>query len=144
MDPSHDVSPHSSKDSARAVDVGAVLDAKHSDKPDAVVDLVQDAERAAPREVDPFEFIVRCLTGAVRVVQERPSDELDDRRGNGVGQRVLNGAARAGRCPELVLARSWARQQRAHRVDAFDHLAARDLVTRFLDIRHSVRGTQNL
>lgn len=41
-----------------AVDVGAVLNAEYGYKTDLVVDLVQNAEGAPPRGVEPFELVV--------------------------------------------------------------------------------------
>lgn len=72
------------------------------DQPNAVVDLVQYAEGAPPRGVNPFEFVVQRIAGAMWVLRERPRDELDDRCGDTFGQLVLDGAARAGCNPEPV------------------------------------------
>ena len=62
----------------RAVDVGAVLDAKHGDKMDFVVDLADNPEGASAGGVNPCELAAQCVADTVRVLQQGSCDELED------------------------------------------------------------------
>lgn len=86
----------------RAVDVGAVLDAKHGEKMGFVVDLVENAEGAPAGGVDPCELAAQRVADAVRVLQQGSRDELKDCCRDAFRQFVLNGPASTGRHPQSI------------------------------------------
>jgi hypothetical protein len=59
-----------------------VVDAQHSHHRRLFVNLVDDAVGAAPRRVQTRELTPQRPTDTVRIVEQRPEHELDDRRRN--------------------------------------------------------------
>src|SRR5882757_6304343 len=78
--------------STRAVNVGAVLHAKDSDLSTLIINLIQDTKRTPSSRSDAIQFISEGFTDAVRIVQQRASDELDYSGGDAFWKRVLNSA----------------------------------------------------
>lgn len=63
---------------SRPVDVGSMFDTQNIDRPRVVIDLVDDAVRPAPSRPESGEFSLKRMSNLLRVLAQRPEQELDD------------------------------------------------------------------
>ncbi len=66
-----------------------MLDPKYDDFVGHLVDAVEDAVAAPSSGVDPGELASQLLSHPMRVVNERPGEELDDRSSDRLWQLPL-------------------------------------------------------
>lgn len=56
-----------------------MIDSKHDHLPSTLVDTVKDTKRPPPRAHDPRELIPKFSPDSVRILDQSPSHELDQR-----------------------------------------------------------------
>ena len=66
----------------RSIDVASVVDAQHGHGSSQIIDSIQDAVRSASSTEDASKFSAEFSAYAVRVLDERASDEVEDCRCN--------------------------------------------------------------
>lgn len=88
--------------SQRAISVAAMLDANHDDLVCVLAQPVQDSIRAATRSPDPGELTAQRLADAPRFAHQARREEVDDRRGDSLGQAFGQRAAGRRREHEFI------------------------------------------
>jgi hypothetical protein len=71
-----------------------MLDSEDDDLVARLLDLMQDPKRSAPCGPDALELVPEGLADALRVLDQRARDEVDDRSGDGFGHMFGDGPCR--------------------------------------------------